>query len=146
MLPLNLPDGGCFLQHSWKMNGARKQVNLQTSHALWFDICKVEVFVVHSCPTPCSPLGSSIHGVLQARALEWAATSFCKGSSHPVNEPPSRALAGRSFITESPGKPTFLYNSSQISKTNFSKSVYIRLSQSLVNCIEQYRSYKISLQ
>ena len=40
------------------------------------------------CPTLCdpmdrSPLGSSVHGILQARILEWVAVPFCRGSSPP---------------------------------------------------------------
>ena len=31
----------------------------------------------------CSPPGSSVHGILQARTLEWAAVSFSRGSSRP---------------------------------------------------------------
>ena len=34
-------------------------------------------------PTGCSPQGSSLHGVLQARKLEWVAVSFSRGSSWP---------------------------------------------------------------
>ena len=34
-------------------------------------------------PMDCSPLGSSIHGILQARILEWIAISFSRGSSWP---------------------------------------------------------------
>ena len=42
--------------------------------------------VAQSCPTlcdpmDCSPPGSSVHGVFQARTLEWVATSFSRGSS-----------------------------------------------------------------
>ena len=42
--------------------------------------------VAQSCPTlcdpmDCSPPGSSIHGFLQARTLEWVAISFSRGSS-----------------------------------------------------------------
>ena len=38
------------------------------------------------CPTlcdrmDCSPLGSSVHGILQSRILEWVAISFSRGSS-----------------------------------------------------------------
>ena len=38
-----------------------------------------------SCPTVCDPMdcsppGSSIHGILQARKLEWSAISFSRGS------------------------------------------------------------------
>ena len=43
-------------------------------------------------PVDCSVLGSSIHGIFQARILEWAATSFCRGSS------PSRDGAHISYI------------------------------------------------
>ena len=37
--------------------------------------------VAQSCPTPsdpmdCSPPGPSVHGILQARVLEWGATAF----------------------------------------------------------------------
>ena len=39
------------------------------------------VLVTQSCPTPCDPMhcsppGSSVHGILQARILEWVAISF----------------------------------------------------------------------
>ena len=44
--------------------------------------------VAQLCPTlcdpmDCSPPGSSIHGILQARILEWVAISFSRGSSQP---------------------------------------------------------------
>ena len=35
-------------------------------------------------PVDCSPLGSSVHGFLQARILEWVAMPFSKGSSQPL--------------------------------------------------------------
>ena len=34
-------------------------------------------------PMDCSPPGSSLHGILQARTLEWGAISFSRGSSRP---------------------------------------------------------------
>ena len=60
------------------------------SRATW--ICcvisceKVKVLVAQLCPTLCDPMncslpGSSVHGILQARILEWNAISFSKGSS-----------------------------------------------------------------
>ena len=44
--------------------------------------------VAQSCPTLCDPMdcslpGSSIHGIFQARILEWVAVSFSRGSSRP---------------------------------------------------------------
>ena len=49
---------------------------------------KVKVLVPQLCPTlwdpmDCSPSGSSIHGILQARILEWVAMRFFRGSSQP---------------------------------------------------------------
>ena len=50
----------------------------------------------------CSPLGSSVHGISQARILEWIAISFSRGFS-PGIKPQSLAFIGRLFTTESPG-------------------------------------------
>ena len=61
-----------------------------------------------SCPTLCksmdhSPPGSSVHGILQARILEWVALLSSRGSTNPGIEPTSLmypALAG-GFVTTS---------------------------------------------
>ena len=52
---------------------------------------KEKVLVTQSCPTLCdhkdySPPGSSVHGISQARILEWIAISFSKGSSQPRDQ------------------------------------------------------------
>ena len=44
---------------------------------------------LQSCLTLCNPMdysppGSSVHGILQARILEWVATSYSRGSSRPT--------------------------------------------------------------
>ena len=44
--------------------------------------------VAQSCPTLCDPMdgsppGSSVHGILQAKILEWVAIPFSRGSSQP---------------------------------------------------------------
>ena len=54
----------------------------------------------------CSPPGSSVHGLLQARTLEWFAMPSSRGSSNPEMEPWSPALQAGSFPSEPPGKPT----------------------------------------
>ena len=46
-----------------------------------------------------SPPGSSVHGISQARMLDWVTISFSRGSSYPGIEPASPALAGRFFTT-----------------------------------------------
>ena len=53
----------------------------------------------------CSLPGSSVHGVLQARILEWAAISFSRGTSQPRIEPGSPTLQADSLPSEPPGKP-----------------------------------------
>ena len=66
-----------------------------------------------SCPTlsdpmDCSPPASSVHGILQARILEWATISYSRGYSQPRIKPmslASPALAGRFFATAPAGKP-----------------------------------------
>ena len=59
-------------------------------------------------PVDSSQPGSSVHGISQARILEWVAISFSRGSSKPRDLthvswvfPVSPALAGGFFITES---------------------------------------------
>ena len=58
-------------------------------------------------PMDCSPLGSSIHGILQVRRLEWVAISFSRGSSWPRNRRVSPALARGFLTTELSGKPPY---------------------------------------
>ena len=52
---------------------------------------------VMSDPVDCSPPGSSIHGILQARILEWVAISFSRGSPGPRDWTRVSCLAGRCF-------------------------------------------------
>ena len=56
-------------------------------------------------PMDYSPPGSSVHGVLQARTLEWVAISFSRGSSLPRDQAWVSCIAGRFLTTEPPGKP-----------------------------------------
>ena len=62
---------------------------------------------LQSCPTLCDPIecnspGSSVHGILQARIMDWVAMSSFRGSSPPRDQTQvsmSLALAGRFFTT-----------------------------------------------
>ena len=42
---------------------------------------KVKVKVAQLCPTLCDPIDYTVHGILQARILEWVAFPFSRGSS-----------------------------------------------------------------
>ena len=55
----------------------------------------------------CSPPGSSVHGISQARILEWVAVSFSRGSRI---ESVSPSLAGRFLTTEPPRKPNYFFS------------------------------------
>ena len=48
-------------------------------------------------PIECSPPGSSVHGVLQARILEWVAMPLSRGSSRPRGQTWVSCVAGRFF-------------------------------------------------
>ena len=58
--------------------------------------------VTQSCPilcnpTDCSPPGSSVHGILQARILEWVTIPFSRGSSWPRDQTWVSCITGRCF-------------------------------------------------
>ena len=66
--------------------------------------------VAQSCPTlcnpvDCSPSGSSVHGILWARILEWVAISFSRDLPDPGIKPRSPALQADALTSELPGKP-----------------------------------------
>ena len=66
--------------------------------------------VAQSCPTlcdpmDCSPPGSSVPGILQARVLEWVAMFSSRGSSQSSDRTHDSCIAGGFFAAEPPGKP-----------------------------------------
>ena len=68
------------------------------------------MWIIQSCPTlwdptDCSPPGSSVHGILQARIPEWVAMPSSRGSSQPRDQTQVSCIAGGFFTAESPGKP-----------------------------------------
>ena len=44
---------------------------------------EVKVKVAQPCLTLCDPVDYTIHGILQARVVEWVAFPFARGSSQP---------------------------------------------------------------
>ena len=57
-----------------------------------------KVKVVQLCLTLCDPMDYTVHGILQARILEWVAFPFSRGSSQPRDQTQVFCLAGR-FLT-----------------------------------------------
>ena len=60
--------------------------------------------VTQSCPTLYNSM-DIVHGILQARILEWAAIPFSRASSQPRIEARSPTLGADSLPAELPGKP-----------------------------------------
>ena len=72
---------------------------------------KSEGEVTQTCPTLFEPMdcrltGSSVHGILQARILEWGAISFSRESSQPRDRTRPPALEADTLTSEPPGKPS----------------------------------------
>ena len=72
--------------------------------------CVEESSVTQSCLTLCSPMDyslpdASVHGISQARILEWVNISFSGDLLDPGIEPRSPALQADSLLSEPLGKP-----------------------------------------
>ena len=69
-----------------------------TTPALPQPACLVTQSCLGLCnPMDCSLPGSSVNGILQARILEWVATSSSRGSSWPRDRTPVSYITGRFF-------------------------------------------------
>ena len=70
--------------------------------SIYICVCAVLCLVTQSClalcnSMDCSPPGSSVHGILQARILEWVAMSSSRGSSQPRDHTQVYHIAGGFF-------------------------------------------------
>ena len=68
---------------------------------------KSESEVVQSCPTlsdpmDCSPPGSPVHGIFQARVLEWGATAFSNCKHRAVMESTTSRLSSHTLLSRRP--------------------------------------------
>ena len=91
----------CGLQHR---DLSHPKLNLYLSILLCLMLLwkESESEVIQSCltlcdPMNCSPPGSSVNGIFQAKILEWVAISFSRGSSRPSNQTQVSCIAGRRF-------------------------------------------------
>ena len=95
-LSVKLGGWGCG---TFRKSSIKKLIIDIKAWAKWYCVC---VLVSHSCstlcdPMNCSPPGSSVHGILQARILEWVAIPFSKGFSQPRKWIRVSSIAGRFF-------------------------------------------------
>ena len=68
---------------------------------------KVKVKVAQSCPALCNPMDYTVHGILQARILEWVAIPFSRDLPNPGIKPRSCTLWADSLPAEPQGKPNY---------------------------------------
>ena len=57
------------------------------------------VEVAQSCLTLCDPMDYTVHGILQARILEWVTFPFSRGSSQPRDGIQVSSIAGGFFAS-----------------------------------------------
>ena len=93
-------------------------VNHKPHHSLMHVCAHAQLCLTLCNPMDCSPPGSSVRGISQARILEWVAIPFSRGSSRPRDRTHIScvsALAGRVFTTAPLGSPPLLHNLRHIS-------------------------------
>ena len=92
--------------HSVSLASLIKMLEAEVLQGLIFtwliETWKKESEVAQSCPTLCDPMDyslpdSSVHGIFQARILEWVATSFSRRSSRPRDWTRVFCIVGRHF-------------------------------------------------
>ena len=104
-LPLQAGKHSSFLREHLKWSHPTWWSELEGLLLLGLHDSHVTLKVAQSCPTlcdpmDCSPPSSSVHGILQARILEWAAKSFSRG----IFLTRSLALQADTWPSEPPGK------------------------------------------
>ena len=75
------------------------------------DLLRIALLLTRSCrtlcdPKDCGPPGSPVHGILQARILEWVAIPSSRRSFQPRDRTRISCSAGRFFHAEPLGAPT----------------------------------------
>ena len=63
----------------------------------WSEVKLLSCVRLFATPMDSNLSGSSVHGIFQARVLEWIAISFSRGSSRPRNRTRISRIAGRRF-------------------------------------------------
>ena len=84
------------------MRKLRSRESNNSSKVTWL---VVKVKVTRLCLTLCDPIDYTVHGILQARILEWVTFTFSRGYSHPGIRPRFPTLQADSLPAEPQGKP-----------------------------------------
>ena len=90
----------CLCDAAWNILGWLRYLTAELlRHLYGVRACSVTQSCLNLCdPMACSPPGSSVHEILQARILEWVATASSGDLPHPGTEPTFIALGDRFFL------------------------------------------------
>ena len=84
-----------WVRHDWVTELNWTELNLDYTES---ESESISCSVLSLCdPKDCSPSGSSVHGILQARILEWVAIPFSRGSSWLRDQTLISRIIGRFF-------------------------------------------------
>ena len=78
---------------------------------------KVKAKVARLCLTLCDPMDYIVHGILQARTLEWVAFPFSRGSSQPRDRTQVSHIAGGFFTSLATRQAPYIYSVSEFEPT-----------------------------
>ena len=102
----------------------------------------LQSFLTLCHPVDCSLPGSSVHGILQVRILEWVAMPSSKGSSRPKYQTHIFCIFGSTsgfFITEQLGKPYIMewYSATKKNEIMPFASIWMQLELIILNKVSQ---------
>ena len=81
------------------MTVKKKKKKRTKSHASVVVVLNMKVKVTQSCPLFWDPMDYIVHGILQARILEWVVFPFSRGSSQPRYQTQVSLIVGRFFTS-----------------------------------------------
>ena len=105
----------CFQLSMWRLKTI-KQVN----RASVLSSLVTKLFQLFCHPIDCGPPGSSVHGILQSRIMEWLAIPFSSGSFWLRDKTCVCWLAGGFFTTEPPQSSVRMWRINFKSRKSFS--------------------------
>ena len=70
-----------LFRHPSDAQGAEEDMKNQQKASLKVKVLVTQLYLTLCDPMDCRPPGSSVHGILQAGIVEWAAMHFSRGSS-----------------------------------------------------------------
>ena len=81
------------------MHEQKETINKEIINKKTIGIDTYTLKVTQSCLTFCNPMDYIVHGILQARILEWLACPFSRGSSQPRDLTQVSHIAGGFFTS-----------------------------------------------